>query len=105
MEPSVAQKTQSAEKRSRGRPPKLPADRKRSVIALRVRDGMKAALAARAAASQRSISEVAEGLLEAAMQSEGMLFQALDLAVGRRGAGTILLLTKVLSVVGPDAAR
>lgn len=58
---------ETAPAKKRGRPPIPPAQRRRGILAMRIRDGMKAALAERADHNQRSLSEEAEFLLEQAM--------------------------------------
>ena len=91
-------------RRGRGRPPKLDAERKRGVLSMRVRDNMREALAARAAANQRSISEEAEYLLERAMQAQGVLLgESLDLAFDSEAAGIALLIAQVAHMVGGNS--
>jgi hypothetical protein len=53
-------------KRTRGRPPKPPGERKRNNVTIRMRDELKAALEAAAVQNQRSLSEEIEGRLEQA---------------------------------------
>lgn len=95
----MAQKPSEPPKRGRGRPPKAQAQRKRAILALRIRDEMKATLTDRAAANQRSISEEAESLLERALQSPAILDQALDLAFGPRPAALLLVLGRLIGDV------
>ena len=96
--------TEGATKRGRGRPPKLDAERKRGVLSMRVRDNMREALAARAAADECSISEEAEYLLERAMQAQGSLLgEVLDLAFDSEAAGISLVIAQVAQMVGGNS--
>ena len=100
----MAKRTQEPAKRGRGRPPKPDAERKRGVLAMRVRDNIREALATRAAANQRSMSEEAEYLLERAMQTQGpSLGEALDLAFDSEAAGVALVLAQVAHMVGGNS--
>jgi plasmid stability protein len=82
-------------KRPRGRPAKPVLERKRNILSMRVRDDMRAELARRAAAHQRSVSEEAEAILESVLQSGTLLDQALVLAFGSQITGLALLLARV----------
>lgn len=101
----MAKKTQREPfKRGRGRPPKPAAERKRGVLTMRVRDSLKEALAARASANQRSISEEVEYLLELVMQAQGSLFnEVLDLVFDRYAVSVALALAHVAHMVGGNS--
>jgi len=87
---------QGITKRPPGRPPKIPGQRKRSILALRIRDEMKDALTQRAKDHQRSLSEEAEALLDGALRARTVLGEGLDLAFGHQAAGLVLLLARVM---------
>jgi hypothetical protein len=71
---------------------------------MRVRDSMREALATRAAANQRSISEEAEHLLELAMQVQGAsLGEALDLAFDSYAAAVAIVVGRVAYMVGGNS--
>jgi len=71
---------------------------------MRVRDSMREALAARATANQRSISEEAEYLLELAMQMQGAsLGEALDIAFDSYAAAVAIAVGRVAYMVGANS--
>jgi hypothetical protein len=97
-------KSQASPGRRRGRPPKPDAERKRRILAMRMRDATMATLTQRAAANGRSLSEEAEARIEHSLHAGDMLEQALDLALGRPGAGLILAIVHVVRDVARGAA-
>jgi plasmid stability protein len=100
----MARKAPAPAKRPRGRPAKPEGERKRGILAMRIRDEMKATLSRRAAANRRSVSEEAEALLEQALQTPAVLDQALDLAFGRQVSGLILALARLIREVSNYAS-
>jgi hypothetical protein len=101
----MARKARNVATRPRGRPPKPPAERKRGIIALRVRDATKERLTAQATANQRSISEEAEMLIETAMSQRATFDQQLELALGREAASLAMLLGLVAGWIGPQSGE
>ena len=83
-------------KRPRGRPAAPESKRRGQNVTLRFRADLKKLVETRAEASGRSLSAEAEAMLEQAAFGDGMLDQALDLAFGRRSAGMLLLIGRLM---------
>lgn len=87
-------------KRQRGRPPLEPGQAKRGAFNTRLRDAVKERLENKARAAGRSLSEEIEHRLERSLAVEDDARDALDMAYGRRLAGLLMLVGRVMGQVG-----
>jgi hypothetical protein len=83
---------------------KSPRARKRSFLAIRVRDELKSVLESVATAHQRSLSEEAERRLEDSLTVQESACRNLDLAFGPELAAILLVLAKAMQTTGENAA-
>ena len=84
------------QKRPRGRPGAPLDQRRRASLTLRIRDQTKAKMERLAEERGFSLSELAERILDDAMESELRLDQALDFAYGRELAGVVVVMADAM---------
>jgi hypothetical protein len=87
-----------------GRPTKPARQGEKTTLSLRVDSELKQRLEDAGSSSGRNLSDEASRRLEGSFQAQDMLYQALDIALGRDGAAVVQLLARALADVGHGAS-